>query len=128
MANLGEDHDEDSEKQPRRHRELSSVFGESRKKIYMTLFLLFNKQTKYQIKLLNVEGKLFFSLKSERSTNFLLENKLINTYFQKEEVPEVSGYLENSAILSQLIREAKHEKKSLVVTWIYISNAYGSKR
>ena len=34
--------------------------------------------------------------------------------------------MEHSAILSQLIREAKAEKKDLVVTWLDIANAYGS--
>ena len=38
----------------------------------------------------------------------------------------MSGCLEHTAVLSQLIREAKKEKKNLVVTWLDIANAYGS--
>ena len=34
--------------------------------------------------------------------------------------------MENTAILSQLIREAKEGKKDLVVTWLDIANAYGT--
>ena len=34
--------------------------------------------------------------------------------------------MEHTAILSQLIREAKAEKKGLVVVWLDIANAYGS--
>ena len=41
-------------------------------------------------------------------------------------MPAVSGCMEHTAILSQLIREAKVEKKDLVVVWLDIANAYGS--
>ena len=78
------------------------------------------------ISLLNVEGKLFFSLKADRMTSFLMKNMYINPSIQKGGVPGVSGCLEHTAVLSQLITEAKKEKKNLVVTWLDIANAYGS--
>ena len=78
------------------------------------------------ISLLNVEGKLFFSLKSERILDFALANGYIDTSIQKGGVPGVSGCLEHTAVVSQLIREAKKERKNLVVTWLDIANAYGS--
>ena len=49
----------------------------------------------------------------------------IDTAIQKGGVPTVSGCLEHTAVLSQLIREAKSGKKNLVVTWLDIANAYG---
>ena len=78
------------------------------------------------ISLLNVEGKLFFSLKADRITKFLMSNNYIDTSIQKGGIPGISGCLEHTAILSQLIREAKAEKKNLVVTWLDNANAYGS--
>ena len=78
------------------------------------------------ISLLNVEGKLFFSFKAKRLLDFTLANKYIDTTIQKGGIPGVSGCLEHTALLSQLIQEAKAEKKNLVVTWLDISNAYGS--
>ena len=78
------------------------------------------------ISLLNVEGKIFFALKSERILDFVIENNYIDTSIQKGGVPGMSGCLEHTAVLSQLIREAKKEKKNLVVTWLDIANAYGS--
>ena len=54
-----------------------------------------------------------------------MKNKLINP-IQKGGIPGVSGCLEHTAVLSKLIREAKAEKKNLVVTWLDIANAYGS--
>ena len=78
------------------------------------------------ISLLNVEGKLFFALKADRITDFVTKNNFINTSIQKGGIPKVSGCLEHTAILSQLIKEAKAKKRNLVVTWLDIANAYGS--
>ena len=78
------------------------------------------------ISLLNVEGKLFFALKAKRLLTFALANNYIDTSIQKGGIPEVSGCLEHTALLSQLIREAKTGKGNLVVTWLDIANAYGS--
>ena len=78
------------------------------------------------ISLLNVEGKLYFALRADRLLRYVLENGYIDTSIQKGGVPGVSGCLEHTAVLSQMIREAKAEKKSLVVTWLDIANAYGS--
>ena len=73
-----------------------------------------------------MEGKLSFGLLALNLTNFTLENKFIDASIQKGRIPGVSGCLEHTAILSQLIREAKQQKKNLVVTWLDIANAYGS--
>jgi hypothetical protein len=73
-----------------------------------------------------VEGKIFFGLKADRLLNFLLTNGYIDTSLKKGGVPGMSGCLEHMGILSQLIREAKSEKKNLVITWLDIANAYGS--
>ena len=78
------------------------------------------------ISLLNVEGKLYFALRSDRLVTYTLANKYIDTSIQKGGVPGISGCMEHTAILSQLIREAKAEKKGLVVVWLDIANAYGS--
>ena len=78
------------------------------------------------ISLLNVEGKLFFALKADRLVAFTLANSYIDSSIQKGGVPAVSGCMEHTAVLSQLINEAKAENKNLVVTWLDIANAYGS--
>ena len=78
------------------------------------------------ISLLNVEGKLFFRMKADRLTKFAMANGYIDTSIQKGGVPGVAGCLEHTAVISQLIREAKDGKGNLVVTWLDIANAYGS--
>jgi len=69
---------------------------------------------------------LYFALWADRLVAYTLANKYIDTSIQKGGVPAVSGCMEHTAILSQLIREAKAEKKGLVVVWLDIANAYGS--
>ena len=78
------------------------------------------------VSLLNVEGKLYFAIKADRLLKFILTNDYIDTSIQKGGVPAVSGCLEHTAVLSQLIREAKAGRGNLVVTWLDIANAYGS--
>ena len=67
------------------------------------------------ISLLNVEGKLYFALWADRLVAYMLANKYLDMSIQMGGVPAVSGCMEHTAILSQLIREAKAEKKGLVV-------------
>ena len=78
------------------------------------------------ISLLNVEGKLFFAMKADRLTGYVMANRYIDSSIQKGGIPGVSGCMEHTAILSQLIKEAKEGKKDLVVTWLDIANAYGT--
>ena len=78
------------------------------------------------ISLLNVEGKIFFALKADRLLKYALANQYIDTTVQKGGVPDVSGCMEHTSVISQMIREAKAEKKDLVITWLDIANAYGS--
>ena len=78
------------------------------------------------ISLLNVEGKIFFKMKADKITAYLLENNYIDTRIQKGGVPGISGCLEHTAIVTQMIREAIRNKWDLVETWLDIKNAYGS--
>ena len=78
------------------------------------------------ISLSNVEGKLYLGLKADKLLSFILSNGYIDTSIQKGGIPAVSGCLEHTALLSQLIREAKSTKGDLVVNWLDIANAFGS--
>ena len=78
------------------------------------------------ISFLNVEPKLSFGVLAKKMINFTLANGYIDTAIQKGGVPGVSGCLEHTTVLSQLIKEARTEKKNLVATWLDIADAYGS--
>lgn len=48
-----------------------------------------------QINLLNVEGKIFFSIVAQRKTTYLKRNNFIDTSVQKAGIPGFSGCLGN---------------------------------
>ena len=78
------------------------------------------------ISLLNVEGKIFFSVLSRRLSSYLLNNKYIDTAVQRGGVPGFSGCIEHTSAISQLIREAKVNQNDLTVVWLDLANAYGT--
>ncbi|KAJ8008617.1 hypothetical protein DPEC_G00106740 [Dallia pectoralis] len=78
------------------------------------------------ISLLSVEGKIFFSIVARRLTDYLLRNSYIDTSVQKGGIPKVPGCLEQTGVVTQLIREARENKGDLVVLWLDLTNAYGS--
>ena len=78
------------------------------------------------ISLLSVECKMYFSLQSKRVVKYLIGNQYIDTSVQKGGIAGMSGCLEHTAVISQLIKEAKEGKSSLAVIWLDLANAYGS--
>ena len=62
------------------------------------------------ISLLSVECKIFFSVVSKRLTNYMLANRYLDTSVQKAGAPGVSGCIEHTGVLTQLIREARENK------------------
>ena len=78
------------------------------------------------ISLLNVEGKIFFSVLASRLTKYLTENGYINTTVQKGGIPGVSGCLEHATRIWEAIQRAKSEKLNLDVSSLDLANAYGS--
>ncbi|XP_060603696.1 uncharacterized protein LOC132756599 [Ruditapes philippinarum] len=78
------------------------------------------------ISLLNIEGKILLAVLSRRLTSYLLENKYIDIAVQKGGVPGVSGCVEHTSVISQIIKEAHENKGDLAVIWLDLANAYGS--
>jgi len=73
--------------------------------------------------LLSVESKIFFSIVLKRLSNFLLTNKYSDTSVQKGGIPGVTGCLEHTGMVTQLIREAREGTGDLVVLWLDLTNA-----
>ena len=81
----------------------------------------------YPIALLNVEGKLFFSLISKRLVNHIItNNNLINTSVQKGCMDKVPGCWEHMSMVWSALKEARSTRSSLANIWLDIANAYGS--
>ena len=78
------------------------------------------------ISLLNVEGKIFFSVLAARITSYLMVNGYIGTSVQKGGVPGIAGCLEHASMIWEAIQTAKSGKRNLDVIWLDLANAYGS--
>ena len=70
------------------------------------------------ISLLNVEGKIFFSLLNRRLVDFLLKNTYIDTSVQKGGVPGMPGVIEHTGVITHLLKEAKANKGDMAVLWL----------
>ncbi len=79
-----------------------------------------------QINLLNIEGKIFFSVLAQRLTQYLKQNHFIDTSIQKAGIAGFSGCLEHNSIIWHQIQTAKKERKELHVLFLDLANAYGS--
>ena len=78
------------------------------------------------ISLLNVEGKIFFSVMASRLTEYLLSNGYVDTTVQKGGVPGIAGCLEHCSMIWEAIQKAKENKVDLDVIWLDLANAYGA--
>ena len=78
------------------------------------------------ISLLNVEGKVFFSVVAQRLSSYLEKNSLIDTSVQKAGIPGFSGCLEHTSMIWSQIQAARHEKRDLHVVFLDLANVFGS--
>ena len=79
------------------------------------------------IALLNVEGKLLFSLISKRlEAHLIANNGFINTSIQKGCMEKVPGCWEHMSTVWSALKEARSNKSDLATIWLDIANAYGS--
>ncbi|RXN17451.1 hypothetical protein ROHU_008023 [Labeo rohita] len=79
-----------------------------------------------QISLLNVEGKIFFSVVARRLTAYLEKNHFIDTMVQKAGIPGFSGCLEHLNMIWNQIQSAKKDGRDLHVVFLDLANAFGS--
>ena len=65
------------------------------------------------ISLLNVEDKIFLAVFARRLTAYLLRNNYMDIAVQKGGIPGISGCVEHTSVLTQIIQEAKENKGDL---------------
>ena len=76
--------------------------------------------------LLNVDGKLFFSLISKRlETHLISNNKFISNSIQKACMDKVPGCCEYLSMVWHALKEAITKRSTLATIWLDITNAYG---
>ena len=75
----------------------------------------------------NVEGKLFFSLVSNRLTRHIVDKyKCVNTSVQKGCMKGIPGCWEHMASVWEALTDAKLNKKNIATVWLDLANAYGT--
>ncbi|KAM4567620.1 uncharacterized protein V3H82_011871 [Fundulus diaphanus] len=79
-----------------------------------------------QISLLNVEGKIFFSVVAHRLASYLQRNNLIDTSIQKAGISGFSGCVEHASIIWHQIQLARKDGTDLHVVFLDLANAFGS--
>lgn len=77
------------------------------------------------IVLLNVEGKIFFSVTARRMTTYLMENRLHPCQLPEGQGPRFIGCMEHATMIWEQIQTAKREKKDLHVACLNLANTYG---
>ncbi|MDG2555426.1 reverse transcriptase family protein, partial [Vibrio parahaemolyticus] len=78
------------------------------------------------ISLLNVEGKIFFSVVAQRLASYLERNSLIDTMVQKAGIPCFARCLEHTSMIWHQIQAAKIKKRDLHVVFLDLATAFGS--
>ena len=79
------------------------------------------------IALLNVEGKLVFSLIARRLEEHIIQkNRIINLSIQKGCMAKVPGCWEHMSLVWDELKTAKSNKTSITAFWLDIAYAYGS--
>ena len=80
------------------------------------------------IALSNCDGKLFFALVSKAVLRHMIRNSFFDMRLQKGFLPDVSGCLEHSSLLSEALRDARAHQRSICISWLDLRNAFGSVR
>ena len=75
---------------------------------------------------LHVESKLFWAIIARRVIQFCRSNKYLSGKIQKGFLPEFAGCLEHSSVLTAALLDAKRNKRTIVVSWLDLANAYGA--
>ena len=78
------------------------------------------------ISLLNLDGKILFSLLARLLTDCMMKNRFVDMSVQKARVPGFLGCMEHVQIIWESIQRCKRGKKDVDVIWLDLANAYGS--
>ena len=78
------------------------------------------------ISLGNVQGKIYMAILAKRLTEYVLQNRYVDTSVQKGGVPKVRGCIEHFGAMWEVIKDAKMNRRDLCVVWLDLANAYGA--
>ena len=86
----------------------------------------FGPSTGKPISLGDVQGKVYImAILAKRLTEYILQNKYVNTTVQKGGIPKVKGCIEHFGAMWEVIKDAKLNNRDLNVVCLDLDNAYG---
>ena len=71
-------------------------------------------------------GKIYHQIKADRMAAFMTKNKYIDEATQKAFIRGINGCVEHVQVLSEIIQDAKHKRKTVHFSWFDLTDAYGS--
>ena len=71
-------------------------------------------------------GKIYHQIKADRLTEYMTENDYIDETTQKAFIKHLNGCVEHTQVLSEIIQDAKHKRKTVHVSFYDLTDAYGS--
>ena len=71
-------------------------------------------------------GKLYHSLEAQRTINYMVSNKYLDPIAQKAYIEGINGCIEHVTVVQEVIEDAKHNKKTVHITWFDLEDAFGS--
>ena len=77
------------------------------------------------ITLESIPLKVFTSCFRNKTFQFLVENNYIEQNIQKGFTPKLSGTLEHTAQMANIINKARTKQRSLIITLLDLKNAFG---
>ena len=78
------------------------------------------------IALASTFGKIFHQILAQRTTDFMLKNKYIDSQTQKAFISKINGTIEHNQLLQEIIKHSKHHKKTVHITFFDLEDAFGS--
>ena len=78
------------------------------------------------ISVINVEGRMFWTMYQYRMSEYFLQNEYIDLRIQKGFLKKVAGCVEHSMILWEALKEFQKKKRAICGVFLDLANAYGS--
>ena len=74
------------------------------------------------------DGKIFFALVAKSVLKHMTKNSFFDLRLQKGFLPGVSGCIEHTSLISEVLRDARSHQRSICVSWLDMRNAFNSVR
>jgi hypothetical protein len=71
-------------------------------------------------------GKLYHSMESSRTIDFMIKNKYLDPSAQKAYIEGINGCVEHIQVIQEVIQHAKANHKTVHISWFDLVDAFGS--